>query len=1090
MGKKYLARHRRVGKMAFIEVTCIFTQPYCHMLVSDNENTNIIKKESLFQLYLHSFGRILAEHRSFAEQAFLVIAAFAAMVLVSYAFISRIISDQMDIYNQSVSTGIYRQAEEIFYQLESVVLKLAKEVEDQATAGTPIDKIQEYLGIVNGQLDQVMYRRLYCVLDGHQMDVTDWYSGGRHNPQERPWDVTIEERNGELVYMTFPNDQREGHFIICLGKALYITKNGERQCIGVLSIDIEIPQIVNLVNNILHLLGGYAVLINPQHEIVAHNHLELYGTPISEAGEGGALLAKEIKKTTGTISDHFTAVNVDGNLCVYYYGKLKNGWVVVSATPVAKYYHQTRLAGITLVVFGTIMAAILCFFLSKLHHEKTRADMRSQSKSTFLARMSHEIRTPMNVISGLSRLIAQDKGEIPPKIFKYAVEIRHAADNLLAIINDVLDISKIEAGKLEIVKVSFTLSMLLNDIINIIHTRIFDKGLQFISFVDPRLPNNLIGDIVHFRQILLNILGNAAKYTREGHVAFDVLGTKTDEKTLMLSFIVRDTGIGIKPENLSKIFTDFVQLDMQHNWNIESTGLGLSISKKLVDSLNGSISITSQYGQGTTFTINLPVEIENDSPCASIRNADVHNILIYEPRAVYEQSLLRTLNLLDVPYKRIQSISGFHETLQNDSSITLIFVASFAYDEISKLLESSAFYSIRVILLCESLEQYWPTHVYSAMLPINAISIADLLNEAISDYGSQSDVDLFFKIPAVRILAVDDNKSNLMVIEGLLAPYECQIDSVTSGHEALLRVQLYEYDLIFMDHMMPEMDGLETTDRIRQLAKTTKRNHYYTSIPIIALTANAMSGMKEMFLQNGMNDFLAKPIELKHLNMVLTRWIPKEKQLPVTSQDWHIKPSKETIHISGINTQAGIVQTGGTLEGYTRVLRIFEQELEEKVEVMETALKNGDWAAYRICAHSYHGFLATLGAMPLSVTSAMLEDAAQNEDKGTIDTYHSGFIRDLRELAVSVSEKLGTMDEKLNSAVISPADKDYLCAELTRLQSAIKEIKMSLIDSIMNDLLAKQWTKNIAEHLEKIMRCITLFEWQEATELIEQLQKS
>jgi CheY-like chemotaxis protein len=612
----------------------------------------------------------------------------------------------------------------------------------------------------------------------------------------------------------------------------------------------------------------------------------------------------------------------------------------------------------------------------------------------------------MNVITGLSRLIVQEKNLLPPKILKYALEIRHAGDNLLAIINDILDLTKIEAGKIEIVQVKFTLSSLLEDVITIMRPRIYDKGLQFITFIDCRLPNALFGDIVHIRQILLNILGNAAKYTREGHVAFDIFGTKSDKNTVLITFVIRDTGIGIKEEDKSRIFADFVQVDSVANWNVEGTGLGLPIAKELIHQLGGTISMISQYHLGTTFTVVLPVEYESELPFARIEDVSVHHILIFEPRPLHEQSLIRTLEQFGVKYLRAPNVSQFNELLQKEK-FTHVFIASFAYDDVVKILETPLLAGTQAVLLCESAEQIRMQHTRSIMLPINAANIADLLNHTYR-FEEDSGLKFYFKMPMVRILVVDDNRPNLLVAEGLLAPYECQLDFVTSGYEAIRLCKLYRYDLIFMDHMMPEMDGIEATLKIRALSNTPKGDKYFMEVPIIALTANSVFGMKEVFLQHGMNDFLPKPIDPAKLEEILETWIPEEKRQSIPALDWRLntKKAESGILIPGVNTRIGIIQTGGTIDGYIQVISTMCKEMEGKIEAMQKALQSGNLASYKTYVHSYKSMLATVGVMPLSVTAAMLEIAAQNEDRATIDMHHDPFIRDLRETGESVLKVL------------------------------------------------------------------------------------
>ena len=1053
----------------------------------------------------------LSAHGHLTKQMLLVAAAFAAMVLVSYLFVSRIVSEQMDIQSRATFENTYHHVGAIFNNLEMITLNLAADVEIAVNEGKSVDDIREHLRVAT-TFDRIFFQRegertdeeidiarrtfrperFYahleyngpnCVIHDEYIHGGGWIPPEGYDFREREWYREITNSNGELVYTNLYVSARTHNYSFGLGRKLYAGEAGEYQPIGVLQLNVEVSQMEDIVTSLQQLERRYATLVSPSGLVVVHLDSAQIGKHLSETSLGGKHIGENFENISRdyTNPSRFYSRNADGVWCVYNCGVLPNGWLVASVIPVWDYRAYERLVGIILLTLGSFLATVLCFFLRRLTQEKDLANLRNQSKSMFLARMSHEIRTPMNAIAGLSQMIVREKGQLPQKIANYSIEIQHAANNLLAIINDVLDLSKIEAGKLEITKFPFALSALLDDVIRITHIRSHEKGLQFTSFVDARLPENLIGDVVHIRQILLNLLTNAVKYTREGYIAFDVIGTKTSEKTVVFSFIVRDTGVGIKHEDQGRLFADFAQVGMESNWNIEGTGLGLAICKELVSRLDGTVTIASQPGAGTTFTVNLPIEMENAQPCATVQHVEDHHVLIYEPRGGYEQSLIRTLEHLGVFYERVQSVSSLHDMLRNNRDISLVFVASFVFDEVSRFIGTLDISGMQVILLCESPDQNTLSYAKSAMLPINALHIANFLNDAQADIGEVSDVHAFFKMPAARILVVDDNQPNLMVAEGLLAPYESQVNFAASGKEALQNVQQYQYDLIFMDHMMPEMDGIETTRHIRDLAKTSDGCQYCESVPIVAFTANAIFGMKEVFLQNGMDDLLTKPIDPTRLNEILQTWIPKEKQQLTPSRTFETKSlTQETIQIPGVNTRVGMMQTGGTVEGYLRVLGTLCSELETKTKTMENALKNNDLSTYKIGAHSYKSFLATIGVIPLSATAAMLEIAAQNEDRATIDAHHKHFINELWAIAASVEDALSTMGKKLGNTADSVDDHDWLYAHLTLLKSAIMEKKMLQIDSIMDDLLEKNWTTDVKKRLEKITQSITLFEWSEA----------
>ena len=399
-----------------------------------------------------------------------------------------------------------------------------------------------------------------------------------------------------------------------------------------------------------------------------------------------------------------------------------------------------------------------------LEESRAVAEEASRAKSNFLANMSHEIRTPMNAIIGMSEIVMQDT-EISEKTMSQVNEIYNAGNHLLGIINDILDILKIEAGKYELVSVDYELPGLINDVSSIISVKVQETNLRFLLDIDPTLPRKLVGDENRVRQVLLNILGNAAKFTQKGSITLSVFWNH-NESDARIYFDVTDTGIGIKPEDLDKIFGEFNQVDTRRNRNIQGTGLGLAISKHLVELMDGQLTVESEYGKGSTFHIDIRQEVR--------RYTEIGNSVA--------------------------------EALQN--------------------------------------------HQYSTILRNKQIEIIPR--------------------PNAKILIVDDTRLNLLVAKGVMKKYEMQIDTADSGMKAIEMVQQKDYDIVFMDHMMPEMDGVDTTRRIRALGGK------YEKLTIIALSANVISEAKTLFLEEGMQDILCKPIEMKALDEIINKWLPVE----------------------------------------------------------------------------------------------------------------------------------------------------------------------------------------------------------------------
>ena len=524
----------------------------------------------------------------------------------------------------------------------------------------------------------------------------------------------------------------------------------------------------------------------------------------------------------------------------------------------------------------------------QLSEMKDKAEAATQAKSNFLANMSHEIRTPINAILGMCELALREAD--PRTARDYTQSIKQAGGSLLTIINDILDFSKIESGKLDIVETPYSFASLIQDCVSIIQLHISEKPIHFLVNIDPALPSRLAGDEVRVRQVLINLLSNAVKYTETGSISLEITGMRQQadadagtgapagadapahETIITLRIQVRDTGLGIKPENMQYLFEEFSRFDTRKNRGVVGTGLGLAISRNLCRLMGGDLTAESVYTEGSTFTAFLPQRISKPDPFASVDNPAEKSVLLYETRHVYAASISTNLSALGIKYFYTDDITRFKTEIEQGTWEFAFFPSGCAESVLGFLHQTGS--KVKAVVLAGIGEMSSLNDANIITMPAYALSLANALN-GIQMHEPRHEEITMFTAPDIRILVVDDIVTNLKVMKGLLSPYQCVVDLCAKGAQAVKILENEYYDIVFMDHMMPDMDGIEATQKIRTLPVD-----YAKTVCIIALTANALSGMRELFLENGFDDYLAKPIEIAKLTEIMERWIPQNRRRP------------------------------------------------------------------------------------------------------------------------------------------------------------------------------------------------------------------
>lgn len=658
------------------------------------------------------------------------------------------------------------------------------------------------------------------------------------------------------------------------------------------------------------------------------------------------------------------------------------------------------------------------------------AEQATKSKSTFLAQMSHEIRTPLTTIMGMTEILL--RGNLSPSARNQCESIYNSGKSLLQIINDILDFSKIEAGKFTIVEEPYNLASTLDNVISAVKIRVGSKPIRLMANIDPKIPAVLKGDEGRIKQIMANFLSNAAKYTDVGSITINVGWNREKSE---LSFFVADTGRGIKVEDQDKLFGSFNRLDARNNKAIEGTGLGLAITKSIVELMGGVISFSSRYGEGSTFGFKLKQEVVKDTPLAFVDDSSSKFVVMYVSEHDKAESIKHIIDGIDVRCEIVDSIDAFHSDLHN----THVLLDTTTYQEYKNDPAIFAKDRMNVILLPweEDIDEQADSRYVAIHYPVCSVSIANAFINEVSSSKFRGSTMSSFIAPEAHILLVDDIEFNRTIARELIAPHKLNVDEAESGRECIEHIKRNKYDIVFLDHMMPGMDGIET------LAEIVKLDAYKNNpVPVIAFTANAVSGMKEEFKSAGFSDFISKPISVDRLESILCEYLPKDKLHMMTKEAFDAMTRKDrnsesneydpsSIYIKGTDVSTGLANIGNNVEKYMKVLKVICAEYGNCTSRIKKALEENDIKNYTIEVHALKSTMASIGAADLSAKAKELEMAGKASDVQYIDENNATCMADYATIVDSIKEAVSDYDEFVEAH--KSADVETLKEQFTQL---------------------------------------------------------